>query len=98
MWVHPVSAGAWRSITGEIPPPTPVDTETYVRAGLPWFDYYDADRGDLPTTAELAGLKCVGALLGEDEETPVVSVEGSGIIRYGDQRKQPVHPGDWKWV
>lgn len=98
VWIHPVSAAAWRSITGEIPPPTPVDTSTYVSAGLPWFDYYDSDRGDLPTPAELAGLKSVGSLLGEDDDTPVISVEGSGIVRYGDQRKQAVHPGDWKWV
>ena len=34
-------------ITGEVPPPTPVDRDTYVRHGLPWFDYYDADHADL---------------------------------------------------
>lgn len=98
VWVHPVSAASWLSITGEVPPPTPVDSSSYIRAGLPWFDYYDADRGDLPTAPELAGLKSIGTLLNEDDNTPTVSVEGAGIVRYGDRRSQPVQPGDWKWA
>ena len=26
-----------------VPPSTSVDRDAYVEAGLPWFDYYDAD-------------------------------------------------------
>lgn len=98
VWVHLVGAGSWRAITGEVPPPTPVTTESYVKVGLPWFDLYDVDKGDLPTSDELAALKSVGALLGEDDDTPVVSTEGAGLIRFGTgPRTTTVNPGDWKW-
>ena len=43
VFVHLCSAAQWAAITGEVPPPTPVDRDAYVSAGLPWFDYYDAD-------------------------------------------------------
>ncbi len=38
--VHLCSAAQWTAITGEVPPPTPVDRDAYVDAGLPWFDFY----------------------------------------------------------
>lgn len=47
VFVHLCSAAQWTAITGEVPPPTPVGRDAYVRAGLPWFDYYDADAKDL---------------------------------------------------
>ncbi|VDR40305.1 Uncharacterised protein [Tsukamurella paurometabola] len=47
VFVHLCSASQWTAITGEVPPPSPVDREVYVQAGLPWFDYYDADHQDL---------------------------------------------------
>lgn len=73
VFVHLCSAAQWSAITGETPPPTPVDRETYVHRGLPWFDYYDADSDDLPPSSVLSGVDTVGALLGgEDGEfTPV---------------------------
>ena len=40
VFVHLCSAAQWTAITGEVPPPTPVDRDAYVRAGLPWFDFY----------------------------------------------------------
>ncbi|MFM7685529.1 MAG: hypothetical protein ACKPDI_06345 [Actinomycetota bacterium] len=100
VWVHLVGAAEWRECTGEVPPPTPVSTESYVSAGLPWFDLYDADRGDLPTAEELRNLRSVGDLMGVDDDTPVVSPYGSGVVRYGNDRRDPldVPPGTWPWV
>jgi len=97
VWIHMVSATAWRSITREVPPPTPVNPDHYIRAGLPWFDRYDADRSDLPTPAELAGLGGVGEFSEADDDTPIVSRQGAGINGDRDRRPQPVQPGDWKW-
>lgn len=48
VFVHLCSAGQWRDITGAEPPVTPVSARAYTEAGLPWFDYYDADAADLP--------------------------------------------------
>src|SRR4051794_10049465 len=36
-----VAAQHYAALTGRTPPPTPIDAETYARAGLPWFDLYD---------------------------------------------------------
>ena len=54
VFVHLCSAAQWTAITGEVPPPTPVDRDAYVRAGLPWFDLYDADARDLAPSEILA--------------------------------------------
>ena len=35
VFVHLCSAAQWTAITGEVPPPTSVDRDTYVEAGLP---------------------------------------------------------------
>lgn len=68
VFVHLCSAAQWRSITGEDPPTTPVSARAYNDAGLPWFDYYDADAQDLAPSQVLADLRPVGGWLGEDPE------------------------------
>ena len=94
-WIHLVSAADWRSITGEVPPPTPVTPERYNAAGLPWFDYYDADADDLPTTDELASIKSIGELEGSDPDPEWVHPDGLPVIRYGDRRPRFVESGAW---
>ncbi|MFP3989859.1 hypothetical protein U9R90_20770 [Streptomyces sp. E11-3] len=68
VFVHLVTPPDWRRITGEAPPPSPVDRAAYTRAGLPWFDYYDADAEDLAPTDTLEGVRPVGEWLGDDHE------------------------------
>ena len=63
VWVHLVAAGGWFALTGERASSTPVDADAYIMAGLPWFDYYDAELQDVAASATLAGVKTVGALL-----------------------------------
>lgn len=46
-------------ITGEKPPPSPVDAAAYTRAGLPWFKLYDDDRGDIPKSVRLAQARTI---------------------------------------
>ena len=69
VFVHLCSAAQWTAITGEVPPPTPVDRHAYVHEGLPWFDYYDADRDDLPASPALAHVTSVSTVLGGEDQS-----------------------------
>ncbi len=60
-------------ITAEKPPVTPVSARAYSEAGLPWFDYYNADVADLPPSQALADVKPVGEWLGDDPDLGRVS-------------------------
>lgn len=93
VFVHLCSATQWTAITGELPPPTPVDRETYVRLGLPWFDYFDQDRDDVAAAAALAGVKPVGHFLGDDG--PFTPVDPGTVVPLTATSGDVVAPGDW---
>ncbi len=94
VWVHLVGANEFTKLTGEAAPASPITVETYNNAGLPWFDYYDDDKKDLPASQELAGVKTVGQVLGLDEPSEGAGV--SGVINLKDQRiATEVPTGDW---
>ncbi len=98
-WVHLVAAGHWFALTGERAPSTPVDADAYIRAGLPWFDYYDAELQDVAVSAALAGVKTVGTLLDgglEHAGTNALPPGDGRVVRYGDRRVERVLPGDWR--
>ena len=94
VFVHLCSAAQWTAITGEVPPPTPVDRDAYVSEGLPWFDYYDADARDLAPSATLATVKTVGEKLG-GKENPFVPVDPKTVITLGDLNSDAVADGTW---
>ncbi|GAA2935551.1 hypothetical protein [Streptomyces enissocaesilis] len=94
VFVHLVAPPDWRRITGEEPPPSPVDRAAYTRAGLPWFDYYDADGEDLAATDTLGDVKPVGEWLGEDH-TPWQQPSPHQVKPLGDAPGKPVADGDW---
>jgi len=94
VFVHLCSAAQWAAITGEVPPPTPVDRDAYVRAGLPWFDYYDADAKDLAPSATLANVKTVREKLG-GEDGPFVPVDLKTVIALGGDSTDAVADGNW---
>ena len=94
VFVHLCSAAQWTAITGEAPPATPVDCEAYVRAGLPWFDYYDADASDLPASASLAGVTTVGGILGGDDQ-PFTPVDPATVITLKDASTDAITDGTW---
>jgi hypothetical protein len=52
--IHIADSQRYREITGEEPPSTPVDAATYTAHGLPWFDLYDEERGDIEPSERLA--------------------------------------------
>jgi hypothetical protein len=62
VFVHIVNSVEWTRITGEPLPSTPVDVQSYIAAGLPWFDLYDDHLGDIAPSGPLATVKSVGEL------------------------------------
>ncbi|MGV9291552.1 hypothetical protein [Streptomyces sp. NPDC003719] len=94
VFVHLVTPPEWQRITGEAPPPSPVDRAAYTRAGLPWFDYYDEDAHDLSPAEPLQEVKPVGDWIGDDHE----SWQQPGpqqIQPLKDASGAPVQDGDW---
>jgi hypothetical protein len=94
VFVHLVTPPEWRRVTGEPAPPSPVDRAAYTRAGLPWFDYYDADAEDLAPSGTLGGVRPVGDWLGADHE-PWQEPSPHRIKPLGDAPGSPVPDGDW---
>lgn len=62
--LHLIEVNEYSEITGEPVPPSPLDANTYSRFGLPWFEVYDAARGDIPVTSSLSQIKSVDDLTG----------------------------------
>ncbi|MEU9346103.1 hypothetical protein AB0D74_33345 [Streptomyces sp. NPDC048278] len=94
VFVHLVTPPQWHRITGEAPPPSPVDRAAYTRAGLPWFDYYDEDARDLAPTDTLEAVKPVGDWLGDDLE-PWQQPTAGQVVPLKDAQGKPVEDGDW---
>ena len=66
--VHIVNSEDYRALTGSNPPPTPVTAQQYTDHGLPWFDLYDEEAGDLPAADRLVTVRSVGETAGERDE------------------------------
>ncbi|MFJ4775792.1 hypothetical protein [Streptomyces sp. NPDC088762] len=96
VFVHLVTPPAWRRITGEEAPPSPVDRAAYTKAGLPWFDYYDETAADLAPAGALEGVKPVGEWLGDDH-TPWAEPGPGQVKPLGNAPRpgKPVQDGDW---
>ncbi|GGV14062.1 hypothetical protein GCM10010260_61460 [Streptomyces filipinensis] len=94
VFVHLVTPPEWRRITGEAPPPSPVDRAAYTRAGLPWYDYYDADAEDLAPADTLEAVKPVGDWLGDDLD-PWQPPAAGQVTPLKDAQGEPVDDGEW---
>ncbi|WP_328436670.1 hypothetical protein OHA71_04595 [Streptomyces sp. NBC_00444] len=94
VYVHLVTPPEWRRITGEAPPPSPVDRAAYTNAGLPWFDYFDQDAEDLAPSDTLEGVKPVGDWIGDDHE-PWQEPSPGQVKPLKDAPGTAVEDGDW---
>jgi hypothetical protein len=65
-----VTAQEFTAVTGEIPPPTPIDAATYTAHGFPWFEVYD-EPSDLPPSREMTAIRSVDKLEGNPREASV---------------------------
>jgi hypothetical protein len=81
-FVHIANSLAWRDITGQEPPTTPMTARDYTRAGLPWFSYY-ADHKAVEGSSTLQKLKSVFGMGQEKGKNPLPeneSVEPKNVI------------------
>ena len=95
-FVHILNSLQYLAATGENPPTTPPSAREYTAAGLPWFEYYDADQKALSQPSKLSGLVSVAgkaAVTGKGDlpdndpvkPTKVIKVsKGGPIVREGD--------------
>lgn len=92
-FVHIANSVAWRAITGEEPPTSPVTAEWYRQAGVPWFDYYAEGEAAVDGSGILRKLKSVFELGKDQRETPLpdnasVEVEKVTGLRKGLKKEQ----------
>lgn len=68
VFIHLISPGQYSAITGEAPPPTPIDAATYTAHGFPWFELYDEGMGDLAPQDALAQVRSLAELSRDDHD------------------------------
>ena len=90
--VHIADSRRYREITGEDPPPTPIDAAAYTKNGLPWFQLYDEERGDIEPSERLAGATTIAAHDAERGSEDAGS--GSVDVPPSQVRKIPHGPAD----
>ena len=70
-FVHLANSIMWRAVTSEAPPTMPPTSKQYSQAGLPWYDYYNADTAALEGSEILDDLKSVIQMGYEKGEYPL---------------------------
>ena len=70
-FIHIVNSMQYHEIVGEYPPHHPPSAVDYTNAGLPWFDYYDAELKAVSGSVALAGLDSVAAKGIKKNEQPL---------------------------
>ncbi len=98
LFIHILNSEMFREVTGEAPPPTPVSAETYTEYGLPWFELYAKDLGDIPASEELKKVKSLGELDAEkgkdkDKKDSKIEIPDEQIISFRLGRRRIIEGG-----
>lgn len=80
-FVHILNSVQYFLVTHEKPPTRPPTAKEYTDAGLPWFEYYDAERKALASPKKLSKLKSIAEIKAQQH--------GSGL-----PHNEPVSPGN----
>ncbi|UCG85905.1 MAG: hypothetical protein JSW71_18660 [Gemmatimonadota bacterium] len=70
-FVHICNSLAWRAVTQEAPPTTPLTAREYKNYGIPWFEYYADDAKAVQGSKLLGKLKSVAQLGKEKGDVPL---------------------------
>jgi hypothetical protein len=95
-FIHLVNSEQFHGITGYAPPNPPPSAQNYTNAGLPWFDYYDADNPALEGALPLAKLDSVAAKMikfGKGVLQGNNPVEPKRVVVLGPKKR--VSDGQW---
>lgn len=60
--VHILNSADHSCVTGKNPPPSPIDAQTYVDTGLPFFDLFEQEEIDVAGTDAFTTLKSVNKM------------------------------------
>ena len=98
LFIHILNSETFHEVTGEAPPPTPISAETYTEYGLPWFELYAKDLGDIQAGEELKKVKSVGELdaekgKGNGEEGNKLEIPDETIISYRLGKRRIIEGG-----
>ncbi|MFN0194676.1 MAG: hypothetical protein ACKVP5_22320, partial [Aestuariivirga sp.] len=92
-----LNSAAWRAVAGERPPMQLPTAKDYAKAGLPWFDYYDADAKALGGAEPFGQVKSLGWLaklkggLPADIGEPVAA---DNVVKLGPSRTAQVREAE----
>ena len=90
VFVRIVNSEQYEALTGKNPPPTPVDAAAYTGHGLPWYDLYEEEEGDVPAPRRLAKVRSVGEKEAEQgkpvEEEKPVEIDPEQVRKVGPRR------------
>lgn len=89
VYVHIVNSMAYREITGQEPPPTPVSAKQYTQYGYPWFSLYDEDQGDVDPSAVLSEVKSVKEM---DQTKGFAPQQDDTTVEIQDSQVKPIWP------
>jgi len=70
-FVHIANSLAWRAITGDTPPTTPLTAREYKKHGIPWFDYYSEGDTAVPGSGVLGKIKSIARRGKEKGDVPL---------------------------
>jgi hypothetical protein len=75
--IHMVNSMAYKSITGQDPPPSPVTAEQYQKASIPWFSQYDETAPSVKgagTLNKILGIGVIDKRRGMTDSPPISSI------------------------
>ena len=95
VFVHILNSEQFRELTGLETPPTPISTKTYTEYGLPWFELYDEEQGDIAASEILAKVKTIsevdterGIAVREDDASVDVAESQIKKLRYSGPKEE----------
>ena len=99
-FVHLLNSAQFCSVTGAAPPHEPPNAKEYNEAGLPWFEYYDAERTALGGAPRLARIDSLAVRRLKEGAAPLEADTGGEpgreqIVPLGPKPHRVREGSDW---